>query len=338
MKIKLKIRRCDPLGEEVCEPFLQAYDVEVKKGMTILEALTRIKDEEDGSLSFRRSCRSAICGSCAVKVNGHPKLACKTQVIPEYERHGMVIIEPLDNLRVIKDLVVDFNTFWDRVGKIEPWLTPETGLMVEGPGLREDTPPSRDEKGWWIMEKEGLLRIEDASNCIFCGCCYSACNSLEADSKFLGPAALAKAWRFVGDNREGNNIKRLTRLSEEHGMWTCSRCIECTEVCPKDVKPLKAIEALRAEAIKAGITDNAGARHVVSMVDSVGRTGRLDEFTLTFRTLGLMRSIGMLPLGIRMELHGKMPLPTIFKAIDGIEEVKRIYGETEKEEREVMGK
>ncbi|MBI5286378.1 MAG: succinate dehydrogenase/fumarate reductase iron-sulfur subunit [Deltaproteobacteria bacterium] len=317
MKIKVKVSRCDPMGRGVCEPYLQAYDVKVWLRMTVLEVLTKIKDEQDGSLTFRRSCRSAICGSCAMKINGHPKLACKTRVIPEYERHGSFTIEPLDNFSVIKDLVVDFDVFWEKVAKIEPWLTPkETG------------------KGWWIVKKEDMSRVEDAGNCIFCGCCNGACNSLEADPNFLGPVVLAKAWRFVGDKRDGNSIKRLTRLSEEHGIWICSRCIECTQVCPKDVKPLTAIERLRAQAIKAGITDNRGVRHVDAMVDSVRRTGRLDEFTMTFKTLGVMRSIGMLPLGIRMELHGKMPLPVLFKAIEGIEEVKRIYEEIE---RQVMG-
>jgi len=307
------------MGSSGYEPFLQAYDVNISAGTTVLDALHKIKDEQDGTLSFRRSCRSAICGSCAVKINGTPKLACKTQVIPEFEKHSTVIIESLSSLPVIKDLVVDFDAFWHKIHKIEPYLNP-----------KEDDKDLKDKDGWWIIKKEDALKTDDASNCIACGCCYSSCNTMDADREFLGPAALTKAWRFIGDIREGKT-RRLSKISDEHGIWSCSRCIECTEVCPKDVRPLTAIENLRSEAIKKGITDNAGVRHVEAMVDSVRKTGKLDEAAMTFRTLGFMRSIGMIPLGLKMELHGKMPLPSLFGTIEGIDEVKKIYDEIEKE-------
>ncbi|HLA51572.1 MAG TPA: succinate dehydrogenase/fumarate reductase iron-sulfur subunit [Thermodesulfobacteriota bacterium] len=316
MKIKLKILRCDPMSKEGCEPFLQAYDIEAKKGMTILDALHFIKDEQDGTLAFRRSCRSAICGSCAVNLNGTPKLACNTQLIPEYEKSGAIVIEPLANHRIIKDLVVDFNPFWEKMNKIEPWLNQKENTTREGQ-----------------VRKEDILKINNSSKCIMCGCCNGACNSLEIDRHFIAPAALAKAWRFVGDAREKQKKKRFEKLSEAHGMWDCVRCISCTEYCPKDVAPLQAIERLRAGAIKEGITDNDGARHVESMVDSVKRVGRLDEAAITFKTLGFLRSIGMIPFGLRMEMHGKMPMPLIFPQIEKIEEVKKIYEEVEKKRR-----
>lgn len=304
-----------------CEPFLQAYDVDVSNGATILDTLHKIKDEQDGTLSFRRSCRSSICGSCAVNINGTAKLACKTQIIPEFERHGKIVIEPLSNLPVIKDLVVDFDSFWEKVHKIEPYLTP-----------KESSAKTKDKDGFWIIKKQDVLKIDDVSNCIFCGSCYSACNVMDVDKQFIGPAALAKAWRFIGDIREGKT-RRLSKISDEHGIWSCSRCIECTEVCPKDVQPLTAIENLRGEAIKRGIVDNAGARHVESMVDSVKRTGRLDEAAMTLKTLGFMRSLGIIPLGLKMELHGKMPFPVFFEKVEGIDEVKKIYEEIEKGRR-----
>lgn len=302
-----------------CEPFLQAYDVDVSNGNTILDTLHKIKDEQDGTLSFRRSCRSSICGSCAVNINGTAKLACKTQIIPEFEKHGKIVIEPLSNFPVIKDLVVDFDSFWEKVHKIEPYLTP-----------KESSAKTKDKDGFWIIKKQDALKIDDVSNCIFCGSCYSACNTMAVDEQFIGPAAMAKVWRFVGDVREGNNKKRLAKVSEDHGMWSCCRCVECTEVCPKDVKPLIAIEDTRAKAIKAGITDNAGVRHVEAMVDSVRRTGRLDEAAMTLKTLGFMRSLGIIPLGLKMELHGKMPFPVFFEKVEGIDEVKKIYEEIEK--------
>jgi len=119
MKIKVKISRCDPMGKGICMPFLQAYDLEAREGMTVLDALHVIKDEDDGTLAFRMSCRSAICGSCAVNINGFPKLACKTQIVPEYNKTNAIVVEPLSNYRVIKDLIVDFNPFWDKINKID---------------------------------------------------------------------------------------------------------------------------------------------------------------------------------------------------------------------------
>lgn len=333
MKIKVKISRCDPMGKGICMPFLQAYDLEAREGMTVLDALHVIKDEHDGTLAFRRSCRSAICGSCAVNINGFPKLACKTQLVPEYKKTNVIVVEPLSNHRVIKDLIVDFNPFWDKINKIEPWLN-----SVQGPeGIGQETPDESRAKidtgaetgkqklSQQRLYKKDAIRIEDSGKCILCGCCNAVCNALEADRDFTGPAALAKAWRFAGDVREAGKKKRLELLSKEHGIWDCVRCVHCTQYCPKDVAPLQAIERLRAKAMKEDILDNHGAKHVESMVDSVRRTGRLDEAAMTFKTLGFLRSLGMIPFGIKLEMHGKMPFPLIFPAIEGMDEVKKIY-------------
>lgn len=316
MKIKFRIRRCYPMGEESCDPYVQAYDVVVTEGMTVLDALLKIADEQDPTLSFRKSCRSAICGSCAMKINGFAKLACSTQIIPEYKKHGEITIEPLSNHAIVKDLVVDFTPFWNKMDKVTPYLTPGVEGTLEVKVTKEDE-----------------QAIDRSQGCIMCGCCNAECNSLEIDPHFLAPAALAKAWRFVGDVREGGSVKRLTRLSGEHGMWDCVRCVHCTQYCPKDVAPLKQIETLRSRAMKAGITDNNGAKHIESMANSVKRVGRLDEAAMTFKTLGFLRSLGMIPFGIKMEIHGKMPIPLLFPQIEGIDEVKSIYEEVEKAEK-----
>ncbi len=310
--VKFKIRRYDPDSKGRREPYWQAYDIEIKEGLTVLIALLQIKDRLDGTLTFRSSCRSAICGSCAVMINGFPKLACNTQVLPEYEKKGEMVIEPLANHKVIKDLVVDFDPFWKKMEKVTPYLVPK-----EGSG------------GSSRMTREDADIIERVQRCIMCGSCNAACNALEIDSKYLAPAALSKSWRFVGDIRETKKEKRLERLSEDHGIWSCVRCVHCTQYCPKDVSPLKAIERLRAEAMKAGITDNHGAKHVDSMVHSVRRVGRLDEATMTFKTLGFLRSLGMIPFGLKMEMHGKMPRPILFPVIVGIDEVRKIYDDIE---------
>lgn len=293
------------------KPYMQAYNLEVTEDMTVLEALLKIADEEDPTLSFRRSCRSEICGSCAMKINGFSRLACNTRVIPEYEKFGEMRIEPLGNHAVLKDLIVDMTPFWKKMEKVVPFLTPAKGVDPEAISV----------------QKEDAQAIDRSQKCIMCACCNSECNALEMDEHFIAPAALAKAWRIVGDVREGHQARRLEKLSDEHGMWDCVRCIHCTQYCPKDVRPLKQIEMLRSEAMKAGITDNPGAKHVEAMANSVRRVGRLDEAAMTFKTLGFLRSIGMVPFGLKMEMHGKMPFPLIFSQIENIDEVRAIYDE-----------
>ena len=316
--IKFKIERTDRRGGGGSHQFYQAYDVSVVEGMTVLEALRQIRERRDGTLAFRCSCRSAICGSCAMMIYGFPKLACKIQVLPEYKKRGEIVVEPLTNHTVIKDLVVDFDPFWKKMERITPYLTSND----KGEGERQR------------LTKEDTAAIDSAQKCIMCGSCNAACNALEIDKYYLAPAALAKAWRFVGDAREKNRKKRIVKLSDEHGMWDCVRCVHCTEYCPKDVAPLQAIERLRAEAMRVGVTDNHGAKHVESMVNSVKRIGRLDEAAMTFKTLGFLRSIGKIPLGLKMQIHGKMPMPIIFPVIEGIKEVMSIYKEVEKGRKE----
>lgn len=321
MKIKVKIRRLDPAEGVGSPPYLQAYGIDAAPDMTVLEALLKIADEQDPTLSFRKSCRSAICGSCAVKINGFTKLACSTQIMDEYKKHGEILLEPLANHTVLKDLIVDFDPFWKKMGRIKPYLMDRADTEEEVRVTQADA-----------------AAIDDVQKCIMCGCCNSECNALEIDSKYLAPTALAKAWRFVGDVREaGGGRGRLGRLSDEHGMWDCVRCVHCTEYCPKEVAPLKAIERLRARAMAEKIVDNYGAKHVDAMVESIKKVGRLDEATMTFKTIGFLRSLGMIPFGIKMEIHGKLPHPHIFAQIQGIDEVRKIYNAIEKKKARKKG-
>ncbi|MCC6501986.1 MAG: succinate dehydrogenase/fumarate reductase iron-sulfur subunit [Deltaproteobacteria bacterium] len=312
MKIEFRIKRYNPDDGGSPEPYLQAYMVDVTEGMTVLEALLKISEEQDPTLAFRKSCRSAICGSCAMTVNGTARLTCNLQVLPEVEKMGSMTIEPLHNHRPVKDLVVDMTPFWNKIEKISPYLMPSST------------------SGSNAVTAEAEELIDQSQRCVMCGVCNAECSSLEIDERYAAPAALAKAWRFVGDVRDGSVVKRLERLSEEHGMWDCVRCVRCTQYCPKGVSPLKQIERLRSEAMKAGILDNHGAKHVEAMAGSVEKFGRLDEAAMTFKTLGFLKSLGKIPLGIRMELHGKMPHPYIVAQIEAIEEVREIYKEAGK--------
>jgi len=259
------------------------------------------------------SCRSAICGSCAVKVNGHATLACQKQAADLLDDDGVVVLEPLGNLKPIKDLAVDFQPFWDKLDQVKPYLQPD------------DQEPEKERR----QAPEQFAVIDAASTCIMCGACYSDCNVLEVDSSFLGPAALAKAQRFVGDSRDGETHDRVKALSEPGGIWDCTHCGECVERCPKPARPFERIKEIMAVALEEGVNNNNGARHALSFAKSIKHSGRLNENQLPVESVGFFNFKGLLsllPVGLRMFLKGKVP-PIIHKSIDDVEDVKRICKE-----------
>jgi succinate dehydrogenase / fumarate reductase iron-sulfur subunit len=301
VRLSFTVRRCNPELDIVAHD--ESYRLEIARGMTVLDALIRIKNEQDGSLTFRYSCRSAICGSCAMTINGAEKLACRTSVRKEWERYGAVSIAPLRNLPVLKDLVVHMRSFWGKVEVVRPWLSTEPAGIADPHAFH------------------------NADACIMCGACVAACTSHEADPAFLGPAALAKAYRFVADLREPEEVRhaRLTALQEPTGMWDCTRCNFCVQVCPKDVQPMEQIIRLRRAAIERGLTATGGARHVLGFTSLIARFGRLNEALMPLKVVGpnIKRLLHILPLGLRMLLKGKVPNP-LHPAIEGVEHVRRI--------------
>lgn len=306
-----RIKRYNP--EKQPEPYYQDFKLNAPKGATLLDCLNQIKWTLDGSLTHRMSCRSAICGSCAVKANGHAVLACQRQAAHLADANNTVVVEPLGNMKPIKDLAVDFKPFWDKVDKVTPYLQ------------NEDGPPGRER----YQSPEEFLQIDDSSTCIMCGACYSDCNVLEVDPNFLGPAALAKAQRFVCDSRDNKTLERVRSLSESGGIWDCTHCGECVERCPKPARPFYRIKEIMAVALEKGVHDNNGARHALSFVKLVKHSGRLNENQLPVESVGLFNIkglIGLIPIGLRMLLKGKVP-PIIHKSIDDVEDIKRIYKE-----------
>jgi succinate dehydrogenase / fumarate reductase iron-sulfur subunit len=310
MQVKLKIRRFDPESGEA--PHYNDYDVDMPENATVLDTLIEVREYHDGTLSLRCSCRSAICGSCAMRINGRARLACKTSVKSIIdEDDGLITVEPVGNAPIIKDLVWDMAPFWDKVRAVKPWLQPS------GPV------PARE----YVVKNEAMQALGEVMNCIMCGACVSDCTVLEVDKSFLGPAALAKAWRFVGDPRDDADLGRLREYSEPSGMWDCTRCNMCVNVCPKDVKPMDQILKLRAEGVHQGIKNNQGSRHTIAFVDLVEINGRLDEFRLPVFTEGKFNLIGQLsylPQAPRMLKAGKMPSPFPHK-IGGVKHIKRIF-------------
>ena len=306
MRKKIFIKRFDPESSE--DGYIQRFNLDIPDNTTVLEVLIKIKEEQDGTLTFRRSCRSSVCGSCAVSVNGVALLACSTQIGSIDWGDNDLHIEPLGNVPVIKDLVVNFHPFWEEIEKTMPWLEPK-----EASGEREN-----------VVSSEETKEIDESSNCIMCGSCFGDCTIRETDDNFMGPAALAKGWRFVGDVRDSMKQERLEMLSEDCNAWDCTRCNLCIDRCPKGVRPLDQIVRIREKAIKAGITDNKGVRHAMAFKSDIKSHGKLNETTMPLKTVGVLRSLGMIPMALRMQMKGKVPFP-LLKDIDGIEDVEKIY-------------
>ncbi|MBI5186914.1 MAG: succinate dehydrogenase iron-sulfur subunit [Nitrospinae bacterium] len=311
MKTKFKIRRFDPQKDQA--PRFQEYELEVPQGATLLDCVNLIKWTQDGTLSYRMSCRSAICGSCAMKVNGHARLACKTQA-KDVIKNNLVVLEPLGNMTVIKDLAVDLEPFWEKVEKVMPWLVNDEEVS---PGVER------------LQSPEDFHKIDAASTCIMCASCFSDCCSEEVDKEYLGPTALAKAQRFVCDSRDKKQFERISKLSKEKGIWDCTHCGECSQRCPTDAKPLERIVELRNVALNSGVLNNNGARHAKAFVDSIAKSGRLNENELPVKSMGFFNIKGLLeilPVGIRMLIRGKNP-PLIHHSIEDMDQVKKIFRE-----------
>lgn len=213
-------------------PQFQTYRVKVIPGLTVLAVLMRIRDEIDGTLSFRSSCRSAVCGSCAMVINGRIDLACRTQVASFGT--NTIILEPLPNMEIIKDLVVDMTPFWRMYEKVRPWL------------VRESADPEKEIE----QSEEERSRIDQFVNCILCACCYGACPVIARDPEYLGPAALAKLERFILDSRDERPEDFLDTVNDEKGVWGCDTVLRCIEACPKDVRPTDSIVGLRKALVK----------------------------------------------------------------------------------------
>ncbi len=262
MEVKLRVSRSDPESGDGVR--YESHTLDVPDYATVLEVLLQVRDELDESLAFRCSCLSTICGSCAMRINGQARLACKTKAAALAADGEEIVVEPLGNMPVIKDLVADMDSFWQKVRAVEPWLQPK------GP------PPEREH----LVSNEVMRPLADVAGCITCGACVSDCAVLEtelglgkpSEQTFLGPAALAKGYRFVADPRDAADGDRLQALSDAEGIWDCTRCNICVEVCPKRVAPLEQILALRRKAIEQGYDEYLGARHTLEFEKTVRET------------------------------------------------------------------
>jgi succinate dehydrogenase / fumarate reductase iron-sulfur subunit len=318
MKVSFKILRSQPNQSA----HLETYTLEVEKGNTILDCLNRIKWEVDGSLTFRKNCRNTICGSCAMKINGRSALACKQNVgyelehFPQFsaEKLPEIAIAPLGNLPVVKDLVVDMQEFWDNLEKVEPYISTQARRLEE----RE-----------FLQSPEEREKLNQMGNCIMCGACYSECNAREVNPAFVGPHALAKAWRWLADSRDGENQARLAAYNQGlGGVWGCTRCYMCNAVCPMEVEPMEQIGKIK-QAILAqdNLPESRSIRHRRVLIELVEAGGWIDERKFGLYVVGnyfrdLQGLASLLPLGLRMLATGKFPRG--FEPSEGTEQVRSL--------------
>jgi succinate dehydrogenase / fumarate reductase iron-sulfur subunit len=372
----LRVRRYQPESGE--GPFWEEFNVDLDPSLSVLDGILQAKDRDDGSLAVRCSCRAAICGSCGVKVNGSSTLACKTQLGEAHEAanrrdgaatassrnggsaappHGAgeeytpepngapganpIVVEPMANMPVIKDLITDMeSTHWAKIRRVTPWLLPH------------GEPPERE----YVVEPESMIDITQSMACIQCGACVSSCLSMEADPEFIGPAALAKAYRFVGDPRDAETTERLHDLAHDpHGIYDCTHCFNCIDACPKGVAPMDQIMRLRRKAEEHGIDDpNNGHNHMASFVKIIEKKGTLDEALLLQEsyapgikgklkpTKGAIKGlIASIPTGLRALRTGKVRsigqmIPGVHPKLPdgGQDEVKAIYAHAEEHRQE----
>jgi succinate dehydrogenase / fumarate reductase, iron-sulfur subunit len=332
----LRIRRFDPQSGEAA--YWDEHKVDMPETQSVLDAILKIRDEQDGSVGIRCSCQQAICGSCGVRMNGKPGLACNTHLQEAADRahrvagmngasddgaeNGPVItVEPMGNMPVIRDLIVDMDAVhWKKIQRVTPWL------------LAKQPVPERE----YIVPHDNMVDVTQTMACIQCGACVSDCLSMEIDPLFVGPAALAKAYRFVGDPRDAEHFSRLKDLSEDpHGIYDCTHCFNCIDACPKGVDPMSQIMRLRRTAgSDFDIKDrNNGYSHEHAFVKNIRRNGILHEPDLLadsyggkFHPAAGKELASGVPTALKGLMRGKMtPKTALLHTHKAPKEVKQIF-------------
>lgn len=231
MQVRLRIFRFDP--EKDSKPSFRNYTVEAEPQERILDCLNRIKWEQDGTLAYRMSCGHGICGSDAMKINGTCGLPCQ-KLVRDIEG-GEVLLEPLTSFRVLKDLIVDMDLFFERVKLIRPFL------------VNSEAPPQKER----LQKPEEQVKVDAVIRCILCACCTAACPVTAENGEYLGPASFVWAFRYIFDSRDGGQEERLKQIDLPDGVWGCRNLFECTRVCPKSIPVTKSINAIKREIEKS---------------------------------------------------------------------------------------
>ena len=313
--VKINIQRFNPETDET--PYMQTYEVEesVLEGMTIFDALAYIKDKIDPTLTYRAFCRSAICGSCAMKINNRAKLACKEQIL-FHIRNGKITIKPLENAKIIRDLAVDVDEALEKLKKLKPWLEPDAHKV----------PDTTDSES--LVLPEEYAHYDSMTDCILCMACYGSCSAEKANDNYAGPFQFTKALRFIKDSRDGVDIDERVELCVENGLWDCVQCQMCLAACPKGITPADDIQELRRYAISAG-DHSMGAKRAITWFRDVFTTGQIDKYNLPVNAKGDIKAKEEMEKefrerGIPEDRFGPQPF-------DGIDSLRKFIRKVEEE-------
>jgi succinate dehydrogenase / fumarate reductase iron-sulfur subunit len=308
-KITLDLFRFDQAVDAV--PHRDRVEIDFPETSTVLDALEFAKAEVDGSITFRRSCRSAICGSCSMNINGVTGLACKTPISTVLREDRSVKVDPMPNFEPMKDMVVHMDPFWDKYSRLKPYLQPKD----------RDEDHERERR----VSPEDMRKLVAVANCVMCATCYALCPVVSVDPSFAGPAAISYAYRFIEDVRDDKRNERLGQISDDY-LWLCAHCYACS-YCPKHVEPHDRIIDTKRATVSAGLTDAAGPRHALVVAKTIKSTGMLDENQVILGTVGRFNFRGLLkvaPLGLRMAAKGKVP-PLFLHPVDKVGEIRTVF-------------
>jgi succinate dehydrogenase / fumarate reductase, iron-sulfur subunit len=253
-KIKLKIFRYNPETDEHFR--FEDYLIEIKHDSTVLDALIKIKNEIDGTLSFRHNCKKEMCGSCALDVNKNMVLACKAK-ISDFKDNDLLVIRPLKSSKIVRDLVIDEKDLLDSIKKIRPYLSFDDGDLKNRPRIFSDD----------------LEKISDSKDCIFCGICNSSCESFHLNDEFIGPMPLLKAHRFVMDPRDDLRNERLSGYAST--LSYCAKTYSCTEFCPKEINVSEKISKLKEGVFRFSKNKSLWTKKTKTVFDSLFGCGKM---------------------------------------------------------------
>jgi succinate dehydrogenase / fumarate reductase iron-sulfur subunit len=302
------------------KPYFDDYTIPVERGITVLRALNYIKEHIDASISFRAFCQAGICGSCAMRINGLSQLACTAQVwevLAKSREEALIRIEPLRNLPLIKDLIVDMDPLVNKMKRYSNWVD---STMPEA---------SMGKKEFLISEGE-FLRYDKATDCILCASCVSECTILRANKEYVSPAVLLKSYRMNVDSRDAIHGQRLAELVKDNGVWDCTHCYRCQESCVKTIPIMDAIHGIREDAIELrGLKDTSGAKHAEAFMSDIEKKGKLIEATLPIRTNGVFWTVqNLLPMAVKMIMKRRTPPPPpLVKSAKGIKIFRGLFRE-----------
>jgi succinate dehydrogenase / fumarate reductase iron-sulfur subunit len=316
MELTLKVHRYDPTTDGKGQ--LQPYNLEIDENATVLDALMQVREDQDSTLAFRGTCRTGFCGDCTMRISRRNRIACYTTV-SEALRDGEITVEPIRLIGVAKDMMFNVKSMvYDKYAAVEPWVEPAEPL------------PEREH----MVSNEVIKDLRKVMSCTMCWLCDEGCSTMVVDKKFMGPAALTKAYRVVADPRDTKTEERLHKLSGEKGVWDCCHCFEASEHCHKEIGPTERVLALRDRSIKVEAGIPSVRNHYKSFAASVKNKGWLDETRLAIDTEGgpinIKAQLKQLPLGLKALKRGKLPLPYfLHPKRPGADRIKSIFSKWE---------